>query len=138
MTSDHIAHSDATSHSDAISHDVTDAEALRLDMRDMGLTQAELAGLFGVSRETVSRWSTGKLEHPLWLSYAMDGLLKQRPRKAIAAPSKPADKPKPVAAPTAPKPIAKPVQPAKRVKVAIDCSPPPVAGKWRFGTFYPE
>lgn len=136
MTSDHIARSDATSHSDVTSHDMTDAEALRLDMRDMGLTQAELAGLFGVSRETVSRWSTGKLEHPLWLSYAMDGLLKHRTRKAIAAPSKPAGTPKPIAAPTAPKPIAKPVQPSK--PRPIDCSPPPVPGKWRFGVFYPD
>lgn len=112
--SDHTAHSDVTSHSDATSHDMAGAEAFRLDLQDMGLTQAELASLFGVSRETVSRWATGKLDQPLWLAYAMDGLLKHRPRKPIAQPSKPIAAPMPIAEPVAAKPIVAPlVVPAK-------------------------
>jgi hypothetical protein len=111
-----------------------------LAMTDLEFTRSEMALMFGVTRETVSRWAGGKMPIPKWVEFALDGVRWRRrgiaklapPTVAPVEPAKPAMPVK-----SAEKPVETP-RPAKPVKVAIDCSPAPVPGRWRFGTFYPD
>lgn len=108
---------------------------LKSTLLQRGLTQYQLSTAWGYSEEHISRWITGKAPIPAWVPYAL-GL------KVLS------EREYPVAVKITPK-LADDLgttdvvatemhRPAKPVQVPIDCSPAPVPGKWRFGTFYPD
>ena len=108
-------------------------EQFKAALLDLDIPHGKLGEVWGVSRELVCRWSNGKVPIPGWVRYALAGVPVIRAQtKPIAEPAKPVEAPKPVAAPTAPNRVGKPV------RGAVDCSPAPVPGKWRFGIFYPD
>ena len=49
------------------------------------LTQGELAGLLGVSANTISRWEIGARAIPALLELALGGLMAEAARSAIAS-----------------------------------------------------
>ncbi len=132
VTSDHTPDSDARSH-----RDVTSRDALMLAMTELEFTRSDLALMFGVTRETVSRWAGGKMPIPQWVQFALDGI-RWRRRSIAKVPPVATETPKPIAVAPAPKIIATPASKPRRAAKPIDCSPPAVPGVWRFGTFYPD
>lgn len=141
VTSDHTTDCDVRSHRDVTSH-----ETLVSAMTELEFTKSDLALMFGVTRETVSRWAGGKMPIPKWVQFALDGIRFRRMSGIKKAPSPVVDMPKVtnVTPPVVAVPVrevqkaADPPRTAKRIKVAVDCSPAPVPGRWRFGTFYPD
>ena len=102
-------------------------------MTDLGLSRSKVCDVWQVSEGLMSKWANGKVPIPGWVRYALAGVPVIRAQtKPVAEPTKPADAPKSVAAPTAPN------RAGKLVRSAVDCSPAPVPGKWRFGVFYPD
>jgi transcriptional regulator with XRE-family HTH domain len=53
-----------------------DARALKLKRVGLGLSQAELARLFHVTQNTISRWESGKagIRHPMILALALEAI----------------------------------------------------------------
>jgi len=49
------------------------AEAFKARIREIGVTQRELAREWGFAEGTVSKWANGKLPVPLMAAYALDG-----------------------------------------------------------------
>jgi putative transcriptional regulator len=44
---------------------------------EMNITQAELAGLTGVSRQTINAIETGKYDPSIWLAYSLSKVFKR-------------------------------------------------------------
>jgi DNA-binding transcriptional regulator YdaS (Cro superfamily) len=49
-------------------------DGVRDALKAHGLSYKDAAGLFGVSKRTVTRWVAGQTEIPAWLSLALAGL----------------------------------------------------------------
>jgi DNA-binding XRE family transcriptional regulator len=47
---------------------------LRTARKQLGLTQAELADAYGVSRMTIVNWERGAYAVPKWVPLALDGI----------------------------------------------------------------
>ena len=73
----------------------------------MNVTHGQIADAWGYTRQQVSRWANGHTPIPLWVPYALGmATLGAMP---VAAPSRPADAPKPIPAPTVAKPVIAPL-----------------------------
>lgn len=57
-------------------------QELKAMRRQLRLTQADLAKLFGKSRNAIILWERGKSRIPRWLPYALEGYASQSLRKA--------------------------------------------------------